>query len=43
MKKILTFESFLDNLEFEKYLYLVEDIILLEEPFINNYFIFYDE
>lgn len=31
MKKILTFESFLDNLEFEKYLYLVEDMLLLEE------------
>lgn len=31
MKNILTFESFSNDLEFEKYFYLVEDILLLEE------------
>ena len=31
MKNILTFESFSDELEFEKYFHLVEDILLLEE------------
>ena len=31
MENILTFESFSDELEFEKYFYLVEDILLLEE------------
>lgn len=31
MKKILTFESFSDELDYEKYFYLVEDILLLEE------------
>ena len=31
MDKILTFESFSDELDFEKYYYLVEDILLLEE------------
>lgn len=31
MEKLLTFESFSDELDYEKYFYLVEDIILLEE------------
>jgi hypothetical protein len=31
MENILTFESFSDVLEFEKYFYLVEDILLLED------------
>jgi hypothetical protein len=31
MKNIVTFESFSDDLEFERYFYLVEDILLLEE------------
>ena len=31
MKNILTFESFSDELEFDKYFYLVEDILLLEK------------
>lgn len=31
MKNIKTFESFWDDLEFEKYFYLIEDILLLEE------------
>jgi hypothetical protein len=31
MGKLLTFESFSDELDYEKYFYLVEDILLLEE------------
>jgi hypothetical protein len=31
MKNIITFESFSDELDFEKYFYLVEDLILIEE------------
>ena len=31
MEKLLTFESFSDELDYEKYFYLVEDILLLEE------------
>lgn len=31
MKNIMTFESFSNELDFEKYLYLVEDIFILEE------------
>jgi hypothetical protein len=31
MKNIKTFESFSDDLEYEKYFHLVEDILLLEE------------
>jgi len=30
MRKILTFESFSNELDYEKYFYLVEDILLLE-------------
>ncbi len=31
MEKLLTFESFSDEINYEKYFYLVEDILLLEE------------
>lgn len=31
MKNLMTFESFSDELDYEKYLYLVEDILILEE------------
>lgn len=31
MERLLTFESFSDELDYEKYFYLVEDILLLEE------------
>ena len=31
MKNILTFESFSEEIDYEKYFYLVEDILLLEE------------
>jgi hypothetical protein len=31
MKNLITFESFSEELDFEKYLYLIEDLLLLEE------------
>ena len=31
MKNILTFESFSEEVDYEKYFYLVEDILILEE------------
>jgi hypothetical protein len=31
MKNLMTFESFSEDIDFEKYFYLVEDILLLEE------------
>jgi hypothetical protein len=31
MKNLMNFESFLDNIDYQKYLYLVEDILILEE------------
>jgi hypothetical protein len=31
MKNLITFESFSEELDFEKYLYLVEDLLILEE------------
>jgi len=31
MENLMTFESFSDEFEYKKYLYLVEDIIILEE------------
>jgi len=31
MKNLMTFESFSDDLDYQKYLYLVEDILILEE------------
>jgi hypothetical protein len=31
MKNLITFESFSDDLDYENYLYLVEDILILEE------------
>jgi hypothetical protein len=31
MEFVKNFESFLDDLDFEKYFYLVEDLIILEE------------
>ena len=31
MKNLITFETFSDNIDYEKYLYLVEDILILEE------------
>jgi hypothetical protein len=31
MKNLMTFEAFLDDLDYQKYLYLVEDILILEE------------
>lgn len=31
MENLMTFESFSDDLDYEKYLYLVEDILILEE------------
>jgi hypothetical protein len=31
MKNLMTFESFLDDMDYQKYLYLVEDILILEE------------
>lgn len=31
MKNLITFESFSDDLDYKKYLYLVEDILILEE------------
>ena len=31
MKNLITFESFSEELDFDKYLYLVEDLLILEE------------
>ena len=31
MKNLMTFESFLDDIDYQKYLYIVEDILILEE------------
>lgn len=31
MKNLITFESFSDDMDYEKYLHIVEDILLLEE------------
>ena len=31
MEKLLTFESFSNEIDYEKYFYLIEDILLLEE------------